>query len=111
MAEIGDVRRFRDAGSLCRWARLTPRHRKSDRTVHRGRITKQGSKLVRWATVEAAQRLGGDPHQGEVLLPSRDCRGRSIAKVAVVRPILTLVYYGPRDGEIRALARPTAKAV
>ena len=30
-------------------------------------------------------------------------RGRKIAKVAVARQILTLCYYGLRDGEIRCL--------
>jgi hypothetical protein len=32
-------------------------------------------------------------------------RGRKIAKVAIAREILTLAYYGLRDGEIRCLAR------
>ena len=30
-------------------------------------------------------------------------RGRNVAKVAVARQILTLCYYGLRDGEIRCL--------
>ncbi|WP_205776005.1 hypothetical protein [Micromonospora tulbaghiae] len=30
-------------------------------------------------------------------------RGRNIATVAVARKLLTLVYYGLRDGHIRAL--------
>jgi hypothetical protein len=30
-------------------------------------------------------------------------RGRKIAKVAIARQILTLCYYGLRDGEIRCL--------
>nr|WP_255221647.1 hypothetical protein [Rhodococcus wratislaviensis] len=37
-------------------------------------------------------------------------RGRNIAKVAAARKLLTLVYYGLRDGEIRALARHKAAA-
>ena len=56
VAEIGDVHRFPSARHLCSWAGLTPRHRESDTTVHRGPITKQGSTLVRWAAVEAAQK-------------------------------------------------------
>jgi transposase len=56
VAEIGDVHRFTSARHLCSWAGLTPRHRESDTTVHRGPITKQGSTLVRWAAVEAAQK-------------------------------------------------------
>ncbi|GAA4409787.1 hypothetical protein GCM10023168_28840 [Fodinibacter luteus] len=42
--------------------RLTPKHRESDTHVHRGRITKQGSRLVRWAAIESVKRLG--PHTG-----------------------------------------------
>lgn len=60
VAEIGDVHRFARPGQLACWAGLTPRHRESDSTVHRGAITKQGSRLVRWAAVEAVQRLPHD---------------------------------------------------
>jgi transposase len=35
-------------------------------------------------------------------------RGRNIATVAVARKLLTLVYYGLRDGHIRALRQATA---
>ncbi len=47
VAEIGDVTRFPDPHRLASWAGLTPKHHESDTTVHRGRITKQGSVLVR----------------------------------------------------------------
>jgi hypothetical protein len=40
---------------------------------------------------------------------SQSARGKSVAKVAVARKILTLCFYGLRDGEIRCLA-PRAKA-
>src|SRR4051794_22656656 len=55
VAEIGDVTRFAGPTHLTSWAGLTPKHRESDTVVHRGPITKQGSALVRWAAVEAAQ--------------------------------------------------------
>ena len=35
-------------------------------------------------------------------------RGTNKARVAVARKVLTLVYYGLRDGEIRCLARAEA---
>jgi transposase len=54
VAEIGDVTRFPSPDRLCSWAGLTPRHRESDTKVRRGSITKQGSKMVRWAAVEAS---------------------------------------------------------
>jgi transposase len=47
VAEIGDIARFRRPEQLASWAGLTPKHHESDTTVHRGPITKQGSRLVR----------------------------------------------------------------
>lgn len=103
VAEIGDVSRFADAAHLCSWAGLTPKHRESDTVVHRGHITKQGSKLVRWAAIEAVQRYQPTAkiaaHKDRI--DAR--RGKNIAKVAAARKLLTLVYYGLRDGHIRAL--------
>jgi transposase len=61
VAEIGDVGRFDHPDRLCSWAGLTPRHRESDTKIVRGRITKQGSKLVRWAAVEAATGAHREP--------------------------------------------------
>jgi transposase len=55
VAEIGDIGRFQRPEQLASWAGMTPRHHESDTTVRRGRITKQGSQLVRWAAVEAAK--------------------------------------------------------
>jgi transposase len=108
VAEIGDVHRFTGPAQLCSWAGLTPRHRESDTVVHRGHITKQGSKLVRWAAIEAVQRhqttakISADKDRIEAR------RGKNIAKVAAARKLLTLVYYGLRDGHIRALDRARA---
>jgi transposase len=105
VAEIGDVHRFTRAEQLCAWAGLTPRHRESDTKVHRGRITKQGSTLVRWAAVEAVQRVRRGPvAHARARIGER--RGANIGKVAAARRLLTLVYYGLRDGHIRCLARP-----
>jgi len=105
VAEIGDAHRFPGPEQLCSWAGMTPKHRESDTKVHRGRITKQGNRLVRWAAVEAVQRLrGGVLGQARARIGER--RGANIGKVAAARKLLTLVYYGLRDGHIRCLARP-----
>lgn len=104
VAEIGDVTRFPGPAKLCCWAGLTPRHRESDTSVHRGHISKQGSKLVRWAAVEAAQQAPSATFlkaKFRQIAERRNCR--PIARVAVARKILTLVYYGLRDGDIRCL--------
>jgi transposase len=106
VAEIGDVRRFPRPQRLCSWAGVTPRHRESDTVVRRGSITKQGSRLVRWAAVEAVQRqpfaskLRADRDRIAIRRDSK-----AIANVAAARKLLMLVYYGLRDGDIRCLAR------
>jgi transposase len=113
VAEIGDVTRFRNAGQLCSWAGLTPRHRESDLKVARGHITKQGSRTLRWALTEAIQRLGKDSVIGaakDAIIARRGKEAKNIAKAAAARKLLTLVYYGLRDGQIRALAKPAAPA-
>jgi len=110
VAEIGEVTRFSGADKLTCWAGLTPRHHESDARVHRGRVTKQGSKLVRWAAVEAVQRSHA-PGVADIRTRIAERRGRpgarggrNVAKVAAARVLLKQVYYGLRDGEIRALA-------
>ena len=103
VAEIGDVSRFSSPEKLCCWAGLTPRHRESDLHVSRGPITKQGSRILRWATIEAASRHhGAQAERFEAIAARRD--SKKIARVALARHIVTLAYYGLRDGEIRCLA-------
>ncbi len=105
VAELGDVTRFRHANQVACWAGLTPRHRESDTTIHRGAITKQGSRLVRWAAIEAvrAPRAQGRLKRDYQRLAQR--RGKNIAAVAVARKIVTLAFYALRDGELRCLTR------
>ncbi len=103
VAEVGDVTRFGGAPQLCSWAGLTPRHHESDATVRRGPITKQGSKLVRWAAVEAVQKLRHGSKQRADFVRIAERYGRNVGRVAVARKLLTLVYYGLRDGEVRCL--------
>jgi transposase len=106
IAEIGDVHRFPTARHLCSWAGLAPSVRSSDGKARLGHITHQGSPALRWALVEAAQKIttGSGPLRDKFERIAKR-RGRKIAKVAIAREILTLAYYGLRDGEIRCLAR------
>jgi transposase len=106
VAEIGDITRFPGPEQLASWAGLTPKHHESDTTVHRGRITKQGSRLVRWAAVEAVQRLPSHTRIGQVRDRVAARRGRNIGVVAAARELTELVFYGLRDLHIRALPAP-----
>jgi len=113
IAEIGDVTRFRTAAQLSSWAGLTPKHRESDVKVTRGRVTKQGSRLLRWALIEAIQRApAGFPVRDakDAIIARRGPGARNVAKVAAARRLLTLVYYGLRDGQIRCLPEPAVAA-
>ena len=103
VAEVGDITRFGKPEQLASWAGLTPKHHESDTTVHRGRITKQGSRLVRWAAVEAVQRLPAHTRIGGIRDRVAARRGRNIGVVAAARELTELVFYGLRDHHIRAL--------
>jgi transposase len=105
VAEVGDVTRFKTAAQVACWAGLTPKHRESDTHVHRGRITKQGSRLVRWAAVESVQILPAHTKIGAVRERVAARRGRNIAIVAAARAQIELVYYALRDHHVRALHR------
>jgi transposase len=106
VAEIGDVSRFKSARHLCSWAGLTPTHHESDEKVRRGHITKQGSRLVRWAAIEAVVRQHGWTAVSKHHRAVAERRGNKIGRVAAARKLLILVYYGLRDGEVRCLAEP-----
>jgi transposase len=104
VVEIGDVTRFPTPGHLCSWVGLTPLHRESDVKVRRGKITKHGSRLLRWALIEGISRYHGGAIFAVSFHQIAKRRGVYKARVAVARKVLTLAYYGLRDGEIRALA-------
>jgi transposase len=94
MAEIGQIWRFKSAKSLCNWAGLTPRVRKSDAIVRHGKISKQGSAYLRSAMGQvamAACRFSPRWYRVHERLEKR-C-GKRGAKVAVARRLLTVIYH------------------
>ena len=68
--------------------------------------------MLRWAVTEAIQRqpAGTRPRQvRDGIIARRGKEARNIVKVAAVRELLTLVFYGMRDGHVsRALQRGQA---
>jgi transposase len=107
VAEIGDVYRFGTAEKLTCWAGMTPKHHESDAKVRRGRITKQGSRLVRWAAVESVQRLPKHTRVGAFRDQVAARRGTGIGTVAAARRQLEYVYYALRDHHVRGLTPAT----
>jgi transposase len=113
VAEIGDITRFPRPAELCSWAGLTPRHRESGTKVSRGHITKQGSRNLRWALIEAIQHVpAGHPlrQRKEDIITRRGAQARNIAKVAMARQLLTWIFYAMRDGQVRSLATAARQA-
>jgi transposase len=111
IAEVGDVGRFPSARHLASFAGLTPRVRNSGDRVRLGPISHQGSPHLRWGLVQAAQTaVQADGPLKSFYERIKQRRGSRVAKVAVAREILTLCYYGLRDGEIRRLEAAAARA-
>ena len=61
---------------------------------------------MRWAAVEAVQRVSSHTRLGHYRDRVAARRGRNIGVVAAARQLLTLVFYGLRDHHIRALDPP-----
>ena len=112
VAEIGDVHRFATADQLACWTGLTTRVDSSDRRTRYGHVSKQGSRLLRWAAVEGCQRAR-EPYLAGKRRQIIDRRGRNaqhIATVAAARQMMKVVYYTMRDGHARCLDAPTPVA-
>lgn len=98
VTEVWDVTRFTSAAHLCSWAGLTPREHSSAAVRRRGHISKQGSRWLRWVLVEAASTPRcRDAELDAMRMRIAKRRGKSIARVAVARRLLTLCYYALRD--------------
>ena len=93
LAEIGTVARFPGPRQLAAYAGLVPTVRASGDRVHLGRITKDGSRWLRWILVEAtyhARHHSAYRHRFERL---RRRRGKHKAAVALARHLATVVWY------------------
>jgi transposase len=93
LAEIGDITRFGSARKLASWAGLTPTVRGSDRMVHHGHISKQGSAWARWVLCEAAQTAKRHPDYAASYQVIAARRGKKIATTAIARKLLTRAWH------------------
>jgi hypothetical protein len=79
-------------------------------TALRAHREERGSRLVRWAAVEAVQRVPGHTRLGRVRDQVATRRGHNIGVVAAARQLIVLVFYGLRDRHIRRLPPRTRAA-
>lgn len=105
LSEIGDLRRFRSAKEVVAYAGLVPGQRESAGKSKQLGITKDGSRLLRWALVEAAWRLVRRSQRWQHVFEGLAQRGgRKKAIVAVARRLLGVIVAVWRKGEKYRLA-------
>jgi transposase len=105
VSELGDVRRFRSAKRVVAYAGLAPGRRESAGHCQELGITKQGSRLLRWALVEASWRLVRCSRRwGSIFDGLAKRRGRKKAIVAIARRLLTVMAALLRSGQAYRLA-------
>lgn len=99
LAEIGDIGRFPDSKKLVSFAGLCPSTHQSGKVSYHGRLTKQGSKWLRWVLVEAAQRYGKAPGRlGDFYRRILRRKGANTAKVALARELLVAIHHCLKKG-------------
>lgn len=112
LSEIGEIERFPNAKRLCSYAGLVPSIYSSGSKTYLGRITKQGSRWLRWILVEASTHAAnGDAHLQRIYRRVSRRRGRSTARVAVARKVLTIIYAMLKNNQRFRRQRPRQKLV
>jgi transposase len=94
-SRIGDIERFKRPDSLANYFGLTPSCRDSGETTQRlGSITKRGSKMVRYLLGQAVVKvLRFDGAMRAWFKRIKRRRGSKIARVAVMRRMVTILWY------------------
>lgn len=108
LAELGDARRFSSSRHAVRFAGLDITVYSSDTHRAPGRLSRQGSTVLRWAVYEAAQtaaRPGSPDHAYYLTLAAR--LGKSRAKLALARKLLRRGHHLLRELGDAALAPAT----
>jgi len=105
VSELGEVARFRSEKKVAAYAGLAPGQRESAGRSQELGISKQGSRLLRWALVEAAWRLVQKSQRWETVYERlHKRRGKKKAIVAVARRLLGVMVALLRSGQAYRLA-------
>jgi len=109
LSELGDWRRFRSAKRVVSYAGLDPGWRESAGKVRQLTITKQGSRLMRWALVETAWRLVNKSRRWRYVFEKLKKNTGSVKRaiVGVARRVLCVMFAMLRDGQAY---RPAGRA-
>jgi transposase len=110
-SRIGDLKRFKRPDSLANYFGLAPGCRDSGETTQRlGSITKQGSKIVRYLLGQAVIKvLRFDGAMRTWFKRIKRRRGAKIARVAVMRRLVTIIWHMLKRNEKYRYASPIKK--
>jgi len=93
LSTIGNIEDFADEGKLAAYFGIVPRVSNSNKTEHRGRITKQGCKLGRTALVQCALIAARySPYLQKYYRRIAAARGTGKAIIALARKFLGIIY-------------------
>lgn len=106
LSEVGDFRRFRSAKRVVSYAGLDPGSRESGGKRHNLNITKEGSRILRWALVETAWRLVNNYRRWNTIFSrlKNNTGSQKKAIVAVARRVLCMIFAMVRDGTAYEMA-------
>src|SRR5574341_143546 len=111
-AVLGDPHRFRHGRQVTRYVGLDPTVTQSGETDRRGRLSKNGSRLLRTLLIEAA--LGVARHDtgalGEFYAHKREQIGTKKATAALARKLLIVAWRMLLTGEVYRAVRPQVLA-
>jgi transposase len=109
---VGRVERFPRSRSLANYWGLTPGCRNSGENTQRlGNITKAGSSMARWLLAQVAHKvLRKDARLREWYRRIRRRRGSTIARVAVMRKLATIIWHMLSKRKTYAECRDLAEA-
>jgi transposase len=97
IGEIGDITRFPNPKKLVSYAGLAPRLKESGTLSLQGRISKKGSRTLRWILISAADsaircKRGNNKLREFYNHLKKRGKSKQVAAVAVAKKLLTIIY-------------------
>ncbi len=106
-SELGDTRRFSSSKKAVRFAGLDVTVHSSDDKRAAGKLSRQGSPVLRWAAYEAAKgawRKGSPDH--EYYLQTRERIGTNRAALSIARKLIRRAHHTLRELGEKAMSEP-----
>jgi transposase len=109
LAELGDTRRFSSSKKAVRFAGLDITVHSSDGKRAAGRLSRQGSPVLRWAAFEAAmvaRRRGSPDH--DYYVHNKERIGANRAALSIARKLIRRAHHTLRELGEEAISEPVA---